>query len=191
MTTTVNPTTANYCQDSDACCSSDPCVIAKSELEPDCFKLRLGFNPSSPPAYDLALCNPNVVFTGSCCLNLVGDNALTNIVLRIPMTFAQDCFLYRINLSASSGTLTNVSIVKPVGGLDSAIAYTISDGYLNVIIPSGDIIPGTNINTGQNTATIMFDVFSIPILRISGLCSCCSLCNSIKWVMGTTVTNLT
>lgn len=186
MTTTVSPTTS--CQDSDACCSGDPCVIAKSELEPDCFKLRLGFNPSVPSAYDLALCNPNVVFTGSCCLNLVGDNALSSIVLRIPMTFAQDCFIYRVNLSVASGTLANVAIVKNVGGLDSAIAYTISDGYLNVIIPSTDIMPGTNTATGQCTATIVFDTFSIPLLRISGLCSCCPLCNNIKWVMGTTAT---
>src|SRR5690606_29342835 len=121
----------------------------------------------STASYDLALCNPNVVFTNACCLNTVGNNASSDIILRIPLTFAQDCFVYRVNLPTSAGELENVAVF--VGVEDVTLTYYILDGFLNIVIPAG-AIESTQNEEGQCVATIIFDRIAIPLRRLSNFC---------------------
>ena len=176
MTTTVNPD----------CGHDERCFIANSKLKPDCFKLRLGYDPSTA-SYDLALCNPNIVFTNVCCLNTVGNNVSSNIILRIPLSFSQDCFLYRANLFTSAGRLENVGVF--VGVDVFPLQYHVSDGYLNIVIPAM-AIESTQNGEGQCVSTIIFDRFSIPLKRIANSCDCCPLCPSIDWAFGAIITPL-
>jgi hypothetical protein len=177
MTTTVN------CSNND----SDNCVIATNTLQPDCFKLRLGFNPanigvSGATVYDLALCNPVVVFTNPCCLS-----GATDIILRIPLTFSQDCSLYRVNVTLVPPE-SIATVYKVTNGITSTdvdvLAFYVADGYLNILIPTADI--AFTESNGQCIATVTFAGFEIPLIKIANFCGCTAFCNTVNWLIGTT-----
>jgi hypothetical protein len=171
MTTTV--------QDPSCDCNSTNCDIAKTSLCPDCFKLRIGYDPSVP-TYNLSLCNNVVVFTNNCCLG-----SGVGVILRIPMTFVQNCTMYRVN---------NIDVTRPItvtyflaNGSGSAVATTLAvDGYLNITIPY------TALSFTQNgecdcVASFTFDTFNIPVTKLPGYCPCPALCNTVKWTYTTLI----
>lgn len=181
-TTSQDPTTTtNQDQPCDCCQITDNCDIAKSALCPDCFKLRIGYDPSTS-SYDLSLCNPTVVFTDACCIGS------SNIVLRIPLVFAQDCNLYRLNTSSTS---INVSVYNEGPGLFTTfpVQPVIEGGYLNFNIPNAAIALTQN-GTCDCVATITFTSFFIPVQKLPSFCYCPSLCNTVSWVLGQTITVL-
>lgn len=163
MTTTV--------QDPSCDCNSTNCDIAKSSFCPDCFKLRIGYDPSVP-TYDLSLCNNVIVFTNNCCF---GSDV--GIVLRIPMTFSQDCAMYRINNPTQSITISYF-LANGSGTVQAPIR--IEGGYLNItILPSA--ISFTQNGECDCVASFTFDSFFIPVTKLPGFCYCPALCNTIKW----------
>jgi hypothetical protein len=176
-TTSQDPTTtSNQDQPCDCCQVSDKCEIAKTALCPDCFKLRIGYDPSTS-SYDLSLCSPTVVFTDACCVS--GSNS---IILRIPLIFAQDCNLYRLN---TASTAIDVSVYNEATGIEkiTLIRPAIDGGYLNFTIPARGVALTQN-GTCDCVATITFASFFIPVQKLPSFCYCPSLCNSVSWVQG-------
>jgi hypothetical protein len=188
MTTTIN------CQDN----SDNNCIVAKTTLEPECFKLRLGYNPanvgiSGATVYELSLCSPAVIFTDSCCLA-----GAQSVILRIPLMFSQNCSLYRINVTTSTSEIfTAFTSAQPTiatvymvvdNDISTAVAdsvfYYEADGYLCIIIPTSHIL--LTPTNGNLVATIVFASFNIPLIKIADFVGGFPLFGGINWIIGTT-----
>lgn len=170
MTTTINSQ-----NDSCDCCENvNDCAIAQSALCPDCFKLSITYDPSTS-SYALTLCNYIVTFSNPCCLSGSG------IVLRIPLIFAQDCSLYRVNPAAI--TVGALTIYINANNIPQVLRGTVEGGFFNISIP-GNAIALSQDGTCQCVATITFASFDIPLTKISSFCSCPALCNTVNWVIG-------
>lgn len=178
MTTTTPTTTTCPCDYNDNdCTSSKNCIVAQSTLSPDCFKLRLGFDPTNG-SYDLSICSFTVVFTDQCCIN--GANG---VILRIPLTFGQDCYLYRVNATTTTIIATVFTVT---GGTETTTTDNVTPYFLNgfMYLPiSRNDIAFTQNSSGQCVATIVFASFSIPLLRISSYCDCPQFCTSVEWIL--------
>jgi hypothetical protein len=161
---------------SNTCCSDyseNGCDIAKTDVCPDCFKLRIEYDPSIP-SYALALCNSIVTFSNQCCLSGAGS-----VILRIPMVFSQNCTLYRLvvpDIAALAPTVNpfSITVYDAITNDVVPVLYVIENGFLNIIIPS------TAISFGQVT-TIVFASFLIPVRKLSGLAPPNS---PVTWVLG-------
>lgn len=183
------------CTDND-CCHTDtdddrchidlPCM-----LNPNCFKLRIGYDPTVP-SYDISLCSLIVVFTceDACYPISISGNTVGSIVLRIPLTFAHECFVYRINVPAPAGVGTGVAgqpiITAFMGATPNVpLDYYITDGYLCINV-TGNFIDVAKNADGSCNAYITFDTVSIPLVKISTtcVCDCEPLCPHVNWVIG-------
>lgn len=171
-----------YMSTSNICCSDNTenlcgnaCDIAQTNLQPDCFKLRIEYDPSVP-SYALSLCSSVVTFTNQCCMSGAGS-----IVLRIPMSFSQNCTLYRLDVPeviqfAPTPNIFSVTVYDVLTNDLIAVLYVVENGYLNIIIPSNAISFGP-------VSTIMFGSFHIPVRKLSGLAP---PNNPVLWSLGTT-----
>jgi hypothetical protein len=206
-----------YMTTTNSCLSSvNDCVNAQSNFQPDCFNLRVGSNPTTS-SYDLALCNLVVTFTDVCCIANIAMDPNSSIVLQIPLIFALDCFLYRLNILNQSGTSTGLSgnpnitafldtslptttvppttvppttvpptttpptTIAPQTSTATPLSYYIIDGYLSIVIPGSFIYMSGNDSC---TSSIMFNTFSIPVIKMASYCPCCTLCAPIQWAFG-------
>jgi hypothetical protein len=173
MTTTINCQSCSSCSDS----SLDDCSIAQSAVVPDCFKLRIGYDPTGP-TYELSLCSLVTVFTNPCCISGAGS-----LILRIPLTFAQDCSLYRVNVNGETQIAAVFGDSNISTGEAIPLEYFVDGGFLNIVIPAAAITFSQNGN-GQCVATITFAGLAVPLLKLPNYCYCPALCNTVNWVIG-------